>query len=121
MTIRLIREDPENGMRRFYTLLICRDLFDSWNVVREWGRISQPGTVRIDSFDSELLATKAVQKHLKARLQCGYVITNMLPVAIIETAQSPADPASFSSPHRRKLRTPVALERSTDLVPTSTN
>ncbi|MGB7184565.1 MAG: WGR domain-containing protein [Burkholderiaceae bacterium] len=117
MTIRLIREDPDNGMHRFYTLLICRDLFDGWNVVREWGRISQPGTVRIDSYDSELAADTAFQKHLKTRFQHGYLITNSLAVAIEEKPQTLADQVAPSSPIWSNRDFPIAAKRSPGVEP----
>ena len=34
-------------------------LFGDWSLVREWGRISQPGQVRVDWFDTEAAAKDA--------------------------------------------------------------
>jgi predicted DNA-binding WGR domain protein len=35
----LHRIDPEQGIRRFYSLMIERDLFGTVRLVRNWGRI----------------------------------------------------------------------------------
>ena len=35
----LHRIDPEQGIRRFYSLMIERDLFGTIRLVRNWGRI----------------------------------------------------------------------------------
>ncbi len=43
--IRLERREPARNRLRFYTIAVTRTLFDGWAVVREWGRIGQPGTV----------------------------------------------------------------------------
>jgi predicted DNA-binding WGR domain protein len=40
----LHRIDPEQGIRRFYSLMIERDLFGTVRLVRNWGRIGTKGT-----------------------------------------------------------------------------
>ena len=42
----LQRREPAYNRLRFYTVTVTLTLFDDWAVVREWGRIEQPGTVR---------------------------------------------------------------------------
>jgi predicted DNA-binding WGR domain protein len=42
----LRRIEPQRNMRRFYALSLQPDLFGTVSVVKEWGRIGQPGTVR---------------------------------------------------------------------------
>ena len=37
---------PARNQKRFYTITVTPTLFGSWAMVREWGRIGQPGTVR---------------------------------------------------------------------------
>jgi hypothetical protein len=39
----LHRIDPEQGIRRFYSLMIERDLFGTVRLVRNWGRIGTNG------------------------------------------------------------------------------
>jgi predicted DNA-binding WGR domain protein len=46
------RESTRNRLR-FYTIAVTRTLFGSWALVREWGRIGQPGTVRETGFETE--------------------------------------------------------------------
>lgn len=42
-SIRLERREPARNRLRFYTITVTRTLFDRWAVIREWGRIGQPG------------------------------------------------------------------------------
>ena len=44
--IHLEQHEPARNRQRFYAITVTRTLFDQWAVVREWGRIGQPGTVR---------------------------------------------------------------------------
>jgi predicted DNA-binding WGR domain protein len=39
------RRDPDRNMACFHTVALQADLLDGWAVVREWGRIGQPGRV----------------------------------------------------------------------------
>lgn len=55
----LTRIDPPNNVHRFYRMEIVRVLFGDWSLVREWGRIGQPGQVRVDWFPSEGAAKDA--------------------------------------------------------------
>jgi predicted DNA-binding WGR domain protein len=41
----LHRIDPGQGIRRFYSLMIERDLFGAVRLVRKWGRIGTNGQV----------------------------------------------------------------------------
>ena len=49
----LHRIDPEQGIRRFYSLMIERDLFGTVRLVRNWGRIGTTGQEKAEEFDSE--------------------------------------------------------------------
>jgi predicted DNA-binding WGR domain protein len=49
-TITLHRIDATRNMSRFYRLDVQRDLFGAWAVIREWGRIGQPGRMRSDPY-----------------------------------------------------------------------
>lgn len=57
--IRLERREPARNIQRFYAITVTRTLFDGWAVVREWGRIGQPGTVRETWFETEAAAIEA--------------------------------------------------------------
>jgi hypothetical protein len=46
-SLRLVRRDQERRMARFYTMHLAPTLFGGWDLVREWGRIGSPGTLRI--------------------------------------------------------------------------
>lgn len=44
---------PDAGQFRFYRMEIVPGLFGDWGLMREWGRIGSPGTVRTDWFGCE--------------------------------------------------------------------
>ena len=49
----LHRIDPEQGIRRFYSLMIERDLFGTVRLVCHWGRIGTPGQEIVAAFPTE--------------------------------------------------------------------
>ncbi|GEO13523.1 hypothetical protein MAE02_12190 [Microvirga aerophila] len=57
----LLRIDPEQGIRRFYSLMIERDLFGTMRLVRNWGRIRTTGRESVEVFKSEAEAGKALE------------------------------------------------------------
>jgi predicted DNA-binding WGR domain protein len=57
--IKLTRSKPSSNVHRFYVLHIAPTLFGRWGVVTEWGRISSPGQVREQLFDTEPAAQAA--------------------------------------------------------------
>ena len=46
----LTRSEPPNNVNRFYLVNVTRSLFGEWTVMREWGRIGSPGTLRLHTF-----------------------------------------------------------------------
>lgn len=70
--IHLVRIDPARNMARFYRLSLARDLFQGWQLVREWGRIGQAGTVRRQAFTSEADATTALHALAACKRRRGY-------------------------------------------------
>lgn len=72
---------PTLNQQRFYRITITQTLFGSWTMVREWGRIHHPGTVRETAFASEREALKASTKlaHQKALrgYHCPHTLTLM--------------------------------------------
>jgi predicted DNA-binding WGR domain protein len=57
----LHRIDPEQGIRRFYSLMIERDLFGTVRLVRNWGRIGTKGQELAEEFESEDEAGRALE------------------------------------------------------------
>ncbi|HEX2135604.1 MAG TPA: WGR domain-containing protein [Microvirga sp.] len=52
----LHRRPPEQGIARFYSLMIERDLFGTVRLVRNWGRIRTSGQELVEVFASEIEA-----------------------------------------------------------------
>jgi predicted DNA-binding WGR domain protein len=68
----LHRIDPEQGIRRFYSLMIERDLFGTVRLVRNWGRIGTNGQVLVEIFTNELEAGKALEALAAVKRRRGY-------------------------------------------------
>ncbi|WP_163836748.1 WGR domain-containing protein [Spartinivicinus ruber] len=64
--------DPETNTHKFYTLLIQKDLFGDWSLLRQWGRIGTKGQTKIDTFASYEEAQAALSKIKQAKLRKGY-------------------------------------------------
>jgi predicted DNA-binding WGR domain protein len=64
--------DAAKNKHRFYSLQITPTLFGEWSLVREWGRIGSPGTVRLESFETEEQARTEEQRTVRLRIQHGY-------------------------------------------------
>jgi predicted DNA-binding WGR domain protein len=54
-------------MHRFYQVHVAPGLFKEWLLIREWGRIGSPGTVRKDWFETEAEAVTAGQKIINSK------------------------------------------------------
>ena len=65
------RESARNR-QRFYAIIITPTLFGSWVMVREWGRIGQPGTVREIEFATEGEAWAAGERWRERKEKRGY-------------------------------------------------
>ena len=70
--IHLERREPARNRQRFYAITVTRTLFDGWAVVREWGRIGQPGTVRETEFETEAEARAAGEQVRQRKEKRGY-------------------------------------------------
>jgi predicted DNA-binding WGR domain protein len=68
----LHRIDSEQGIRRFYSLMIERDLFGTVRLVRNWGRIGTNGQELTEVFDSEIEAGKALEAIAQEKRRRGY-------------------------------------------------
>jgi predicted DNA-binding WGR domain protein len=72
--IYLERHDSEKNLHRFYQLHVVPGIFGDWSLVREWGRVGSPGTVRKEWFESEEGAVVAGGKLSDAKRKKGYQI-----------------------------------------------
>lgn len=70
--IYLERHDPDKNLHRFYQMYVTPGIFSDWSLVREWGRVGSPGTVRKDWFDSEEETITAGQKLSEIKQKKGY-------------------------------------------------
>jgi predicted DNA-binding WGR domain protein len=68
----LHRIDPEQGIRRFYSLMIERDLFGTVRLVRNWGRIGTNGHELVEVFANECEAGQALEGLAAAKRRRGY-------------------------------------------------
>ena len=71
-SISLVRREPARNIQRFYAILVTPTLFSAWAMVREWGRIGQPGTVRETWFETEAAAIEAGAKIRRQKERRGY-------------------------------------------------
>ena len=68
----LHRRDPEQGVARFYSLMIERDLFGRVMLVRNWGRIGTHGRELVEKFTCELEAGQALEAVARIKRRRGY-------------------------------------------------
>jgi predicted DNA-binding WGR domain protein len=66
------RIDPAKKISRFWLSMVTPTLLGGWSLVREWGRIGQPGMMKARTFDSEKEAVRAEQQGIKKRQRHGY-------------------------------------------------
>jgi predicted DNA-binding WGR domain protein len=68
----LHRIDPEQGIRRFYSLMIEQDLFGTVRLVRNWGRIGTRGQEMVEIHVDELAAGQALETLAQVKRRRGY-------------------------------------------------
>jgi predicted DNA-binding WGR domain protein len=68
----LHRIDPEQGFRRFYSLMIERDLFGTVRLVCNWGRIGTKGQEKSEIYADEIAAGRALETVAQAKRRQGY-------------------------------------------------
>ncbi len=68
----LRRIDPEQGIRRFYSLMIERDLFGTVRLVRNWGRIGTKGQELVEIHADEIAAGQALEAVARVKRRRGY-------------------------------------------------
>ena len=69
---RLQKRDPEHNQYRYYLLTVQPNLFGTWSLVREWGRIGRPGRMQIDLCDTREEAAAAFERKLRQKQRRGY-------------------------------------------------
>ncbi len=68
----LRRIDSDQGVARFYSLLIERDLFGTIRLVSNWGRIGTHGRELAEVFATEIEAGEALEALARAKRRRGY-------------------------------------------------
>lgn len=68
----LHRIDPEQGIRRFYSLMIEKDLFGTIRLVRHWGRIGAKGQALVEIHADETATGQALEAHAQLKRRRGY-------------------------------------------------
>jgi predicted DNA-binding WGR domain protein len=68
----LHRIDPEQGIRRFYSLTIERDLFGTVRPVHNWGRIGTNGQELVEIHADEIAAGEALEAIARTKRRRGY-------------------------------------------------
>jgi predicted DNA-binding WGR domain protein len=63
--------DPEQGIRRFHSLIIEKDLFGTIRVVQCWGRIGTKGQEKVEEYPDEFQAGAALEDVAQAMRQRG--------------------------------------------------
>ena len=64
--------EPAKNKSRFYKLLIQPDLWGGVSLVREYGRISQPGTVILNWYEKELDVLESMKRLSQIKCKRGY-------------------------------------------------
>lgn len=65
--------NPQKNKRRYYALSVQRNLFNEWELVREWGRIGGVGRIRRDMHFSSQQALRALQNLASQKEKRGYL------------------------------------------------
>jgi predicted DNA-binding WGR domain protein len=68
----LHRRDPEQGIARFYSLMIERDLFGTIRLVRNWGRIGTKGQEKSEIHADEIAAGQALETLAQLKRRRAY-------------------------------------------------
>jgi predicted DNA-binding WGR domain protein len=68
----LHRINSEQGIRRFYSLMIERDLFGTIRLVRNWGRIGTKGQELVEIHADEIGAGQALEAVAQVKRRRGY-------------------------------------------------
>jgi predicted DNA-binding WGR domain protein len=95
----LHRIDPEQVIRRVYSVMIERDLFGTVRLVRNWGRIGTNGHEQAEVFAGEIDAGEALEALARAKRKEG-VPGSVMPI----TRQSKKSARCFHRALRTRTR-----------------
>ncbi len=70
----LHRCDPTCNMARYYVLAIEPSLFGDATLIREWGRLGQPGQRRVELYENRSCAVEALETWLQRKRRRGYLL-----------------------------------------------
>jgi predicted DNA-binding WGR domain protein len=68
----LVKRNPAANQARFYRLSVWADLFGGYSLAREYGRIGQPGKLRLDFYAEEAQARSAMMQLMSRKTRRGY-------------------------------------------------
>jgi predicted DNA-binding WGR domain protein len=68
----LHRIDPGQGIRRFYSLMIERDLFGTIRLVCHWGRIGANGQELVEIHGNEIATGQTLEALAAVKRRRGY-------------------------------------------------
>ena len=71
-SVALVRIEPARKAYRFYRAALWPDLFGGVALVREWGRIGQPGRLRCDPYPDAAAARDALERLARRKRRKGY-------------------------------------------------
>jgi predicted DNA-binding WGR domain protein len=69
----LVKLRPADNQARFYRMAVWPDLFGGFSLAREYGRIGQPGKLRLDPYPEEHQAISAMKKLMRSKTRRGYI------------------------------------------------
>ncbi|MBF0186974.1 MAG: WGR domain-containing protein [Magnetococcales bacterium] len=72
LCLRLEKRDPERNQARFYTVTVICNLFGEWTLMREWGRIGSPGTLRVTIHGEKRESDRTLRRIFKEKRRKGY-------------------------------------------------
>jgi len=70
--------DATQNKHRFYQLWVLPSVFEDWILVKEWGRVGSPGTVRKEWFATEMEALVAQRRWTAKKMKKGYLYKHTL-------------------------------------------
>ena len=73
--VTLHRIDRDRNMHRYYRLDVQPDLFGAWGLIREWGRIGQPGRLLVDPYPTVAQAEERMRFQQAVKQGRGYART----------------------------------------------
>lgn len=70
----LEKRDPDRNQARYYRVAVLPNLFGEWTLAREWGRIGRGGRCRLDWYETEAEAERALSTLETSKQRRGYFL-----------------------------------------------